>query len=142
YPCNIGTLKSGFIVTIISTYSVQAAANTTVTNTATATSPVADPNSANNSAQATINVVAQPTNNCSLGAPLQTAPLAGSSVASPVTFSWTAVQGATGYVLLISGPAGLVAIPTSNTTATAPLPNGSYSWSVAATFQGGCPVTN
>ena len=27
YPCNIGTVKSGFIVTIISTYSVQAAAN-------------------------------------------------------------------------------------------------------------------
>src|SRR5205085_2686615 len=77
YPCNLGIVKSGFVVHIFSTYSVQAPANTSVTNTATASSSTPDSNNANNSGQATVNVIAQSTNNCSFTPPALIAPQPG-----------------------------------------------------------------
>lgn len=142
YPCNLGTLGSGIVVRIISTYSVQAPPTTVITNTAAATSSTADPNGANNSSSATVTVVAQPTNNCSVSSAAQIAPASGASVSSPTTFSWTAVPGATNYVLSISGPNGTQNIITSNTSAVVTLVNGSYFWAVATSFGNNCPTTN
>lgn len=60
YPCNLGTLTSGQVVTITSTYSTSPTFAGNVTNTATVSSSgTADPNNANDSASKTTNVGAQ-----------------------------------------------------------------------------------
>jgi len=60
YPCNVGTLAAGQSATINSTYSIPANySGPTVVNTASATSDVNDPNTADNSSAATTNVTQQ-----------------------------------------------------------------------------------
>jgi uncharacterized repeat protein (TIGR01451 family) len=60
YPCSLGTLTSGQMVTITSTYSTSPTFAGNVTNTATVSSSgAADPNNANDSSSKTTNVGAQ-----------------------------------------------------------------------------------
>jgi uncharacterized repeat protein (TIGR01451 family) len=142
FPCNLGTITTGHVVRIVSRYSIQAPSGSNVTNTASATTSTSDPNGSNNTSSATVAIVTQPANNCTTVAPVPVAPAPGATVASPVTFSWTAAQGATGYVLAISGPNGTQNVTTSATSATVTLGNGAYSWSVTATFGGNCPAAS
>jgi uncharacterized repeat protein (TIGR01451 family) len=53
FPCSLGTVSAGQIVTITSTYAVAPNASGNISNTASASSPTSDPNAANNSATAT-----------------------------------------------------------------------------------------
>ncbi|HJW93976.1 MAG TPA: hypothetical protein VJ901_10175, partial [Thermoanaerobaculia bacterium] len=56
YPCNLGTLTSGQVVTITSTYSTSGTTPSNVTNTASVSSTTNDPDNSNNSDSASTNV--------------------------------------------------------------------------------------
>ena len=76
--------------------------------------------------------------------PTTIAPADGATgLASPVTFQWSAVSGATGYVVFASLNNGAsVPIGTSSSTQlSVNLPAGSYSWLVEAKFGENCPPT-
>ncbi len=73
-------------------------------------------------------------------------PADGSTVSSPVTLSWSAVTGASGYRLWISlnGSSPLLAARTTTATGTSqqlPLPSGSDEWYVETLFSNGCDST-
>jgi uncharacterized repeat protein (TIGR01451 family) len=141
FPCNLGTMAAGASITITATYSIPSQTSGTVTNTATVSGSVSDPNSANNSASASVLVT--PLVTCPASAPQLIAPAANATVTSPVAFSWSAVSGATGYVLSITGGGHPpVAATTSNTSTTVNLSSGSYSWSVSATGTQQCVPKN
>ncbi|HKS22366.1 MAG TPA: hypothetical protein VJZ76_06185 [Thermoanaerobaculia bacterium] len=74
-------------------------------------------------------------------APSLTAPANGSTVSSPVTFTWTAVNGATNYTVFASvGGAATTQLGTSATTSlTANVPNGTVTWYVVADAGTLCP---
>ncbi|MCU1350608.1 MAG: hypothetical protein JWO56_3638, partial [Acidobacteria bacterium] len=80
-------------------------------------------------------------NNCNLQPPSLLSPAEGALVASPVTFSWTAVTGASGYALLISTGGGEVTLlgSTGGTSLTAEVPGGTVLWFVVASFPNGSP---
>jgi len=137
YPCLLGTLLPGNIRAITSHYRVSASGGT-VTNTATAGSSASDPAPANNSASASM--IVTPGITCPQP-PALTAPASGAIVASPVTFSWKAVSGATGYTVTITG-ASSQTLNTNSASLTTSLPNGAYSWSVQANGVGGCPPSS
>jgi hypothetical protein len=78
--------------------------------------------------------------NCGGGTIALTAPANGTSVGSPVTFSWTAASGASDYRVWVSvngGSPSIVAHATG-TTVTTSLPSGNIEWLVEATFSN-CP---
>jgi hypothetical protein len=110
--------------------------------TATIGSGTSDPNSANDSASVVI-TVQQPTVNCPGTAPSLVAPANGATVSNPVSFSWSAVTGATSYEVWVTGTnaaATMVASTTGATTASASLSSGDATWSVIARFGTNCPA--
>jgi len=139
FPCNLGTVISGRVVRIVARYAITAPSGSNVTNTASATTSTLDPNGGNNSSSTTVAIVTQSNANCPGGAPIPLSPAPGATAASPTTFSWTAVQGATGYVLTVNGPGGAQNVTTNATSVTIPLANGAYSWGVTASFGTQCP---
>jgi hypothetical protein len=82
------------------------------------------------------------TASCPTAAPLLIAPSdAATNVASPVQFSWSAVNGATSYRLLLSinGAVAEIAASSTETTASRTLPDGAaVSWAVTAIYPGSC----
>jgi uncharacterized repeat protein (TIGR01451 family) len=81
--------------------------------------------------------------NCNLNpAPQLIAPASGATVNSPVTFQWSAVNGALGYTLWVAlgsePPQDFGA--TTNTTLTTNVPAGAVQWFIEAHFAG-CPST-
>ena len=131
FPCSLGTLTNGQSATITATYTVTATTGK-VTNTAFVSSTSTDGNSSNDSS----NVITQIGTTC--GAPDQppilVSPANGATVTSPVTFSWTAVPGATSYKVFASvGGASTQEIGnTTGTSITLPIGGGSVTWSVQA----------
>jgi len=106
----------------------------TVVNVAEVTSVSPDPVATNNSASVATNVlVTQPT--CITTPPALVSPANGATVTSPVTFSWSAVFGATEYELWIDD--SLVAVTTS-TSLTRPAASGLSEWFVVARLATGC----
>ncbi|HXG57397.1 MAG TPA: hypothetical protein VNL91_00030, partial [Thermoanaerobaculia bacterium] len=71
---------------------------------------------------------------CPAGPITPNAPAAGSTVASPVTFSWSAIAGTPVYRVWLAHEGGAPALiaRTTTTTATIPLPSGSAEWFVEA----------
>ncbi|HVR40350.1 MAG TPA: hypothetical protein VMU84_14735, partial [Thermoanaerobaculia bacterium] len=59
FPCALGAILSGFTKTINATYAVPPNATGSIANTATVSSPTADPNGANNTAVASVNITQQ-----------------------------------------------------------------------------------
>jgi uncharacterized repeat protein (TIGR01451 family) len=130
FPCNIPTLAVGANIIINATYQVVPQARTVITNTASVTSSATDPNQSNNSSTARLN-----TNviMCPSQTPQLVTPADGATTLNPVTFSWTPVPNATGYTVIINTGSGQpITISATGTSATATLPNGTYSWSVQA----------
>jgi len=80
-------------------------------------------------------------NNCSTQPPSLISPAEGAVVASPVTFSWSAVPGASSYALLSSSGGGEVTLlgNTAGTSLTAEVPGGPIIWFVIASFPNGSP---
>jgi uncharacterized repeat protein (TIGR01451 family) len=99
-----------------------------------------DPNGANNDASAFAAIKSQPS--CGNTTPSLISPAAGASnLASPVTFTWSAVANATSYDLWIgSSAAPSIAMTTQSTSASLNLPSGPSTWYVAAHFGNDCPV--
>lgn len=79
---------------------------------------------------------------CSGQAPSIIAPANNTSSPSPVTFTWSAVPGATQYRLFgaLNGDTLKLLGTTAGTTLKVSLPPGSFAWLVEATFRG-CPST-
>jgi uncharacterized repeat protein (TIGR01451 family) len=92
FPCNLGNLTSGQGATITATYTVTAVSGS-VTNTATVSAATFDSSNGNNLSSATTQISASA---CGQAPPTLIAPANGSVISSPVTFSWTAVPGASG----------------------------------------------
>lgn len=136
FPCNLGTVLSGQLVTITARYVVQAAVGSTITNTASASSSQTDPVLSNNSSSVTLTV--SPALICPQP-PILTAPAGGATVTSPVTFSWSGDSNASSYVVVITGASTTQTLTTTSTSLTQALVNGSYSWSAQAVGAAGCP---
>ncbi|MDX1584873.1 MAG: hypothetical protein R3338_14850, partial [Thermoanaerobaculia bacterium] len=81
---------------------------------------------------------------CELEAPELSDPAPGETVSSPVSFSWTAVPGATAYELFVGEAGGepVSMLVTSDTTASIPLDEGDYEWSVTASSDSCPPSTS
>lgn len=105
-----------------------------VTNVVHITSATTDPNGANNTANASTNVVVE-TPTCPAAPPSLLLPVDGASLISPVLFSWSGVTGATEYELWIDNALQAV---TGTTSLSRPLPSGTFSWFVVARFANGC----
>jgi len=130
FPCALGSLTAGQSVTITASYTVTATSGS-VTNTALVSGTSFDPISTNDSASATTTIGAS---TCGAQPPTLSAPASGATIPSPVTFSWSAVAGATGYKVFASiGGASTQEIgSTSNTSITLPVAGGSVTWFVQA----------
>jgi uncharacterized repeat protein (TIGR01451 family) len=137
YPCTVPSLASNSQVSIVSRYRVTADTGTIV-NTSTVTSSATDPAPGNNSSSSTVAIVKPAT--CPQ-APILNAPVGSTPVASPITFSWSSVPGATYIVSITSG--GITQTVATNTNSTTQnLPNGAYTWSVQANGPSGCTATS
>lgn len=76
---------------------------------------------------------------CTTAAPTPISPVPGASVSSPITFSWTAVAGATNYkVFATSGSSETLLGQTTTTSLIASLPDSASSWYVLAENVPGC----
>jgi uncharacterized repeat protein (TIGR01451 family) len=130
FPCFVGNLASGQSVTTVANYTVTATSGS-VTNSALVSGSTTDTNSGNDDASVTTQVIASP---CGQQPPSLTVPANGATVGSPVTFSWTAVSGATSYKVFASiGGASTQEIgSTSSTSLTLAIPSGAVTWSVQA----------
>jgi len=130
FPCSLGSLTANQSVTITATYTVTATSGS-ITNSATIGATTTDPNLADDTSSVTTTIGSA---GCNAQPPTLTAPSNGSTVTSPVTFSWTAVAGATSYKVFASiGGASTQEIgATSNTSITLPISGGTVVWSVQA----------
>jgi uncharacterized repeat protein (TIGR01451 family) len=137
YPCVIPSLATNSQVSVISRYRVTADTGTIV-NTSTVSSSASDPVPGNNSSTSTVKIVKPAT--CPQ-APTLNAPISGATVASPITFSWSSVPGAT-YVVSITSGGTTQTVSTNTNSTTQSLPNGAFTWSVQANSPGGCQATS
>lgn len=136
YPCAISAIAANNAVSVTSSYHVVLSSGS-VTNTASVSSSQTDPVAGNNSSSTTVAIV--PATLCPQ-APVLTSPIAGATVSSPVTFSWTSVPNATGYTLSITSGGSTQSFPTTAaTSSTQSLPSGAYTWSVQVLGPGACP---
>jgi uncharacterized repeat protein (TIGR01451 family) len=136
FPCNAGALTSGQSATITATYNVTAASGS-ITNTASVSQDGIDPNPGNDTSSVTTTIGP---NGCNQQPPALVAPANGTTVSSPVTFSWTAVQGATSYKVFASvGGASTQEIGnTTSTSISLPVAAGTVVWSVQALGVSNC----
>ena len=140
FPCALGTLTSNQSVTILASYTLTATSGL-VTNVAQVSGSSIDPNPANDSASVTT-VVTTP---CSQQPPTLIAPANGSTVGSPVTFSWSAVPGATSYKVFASLGGALTQEigSTSSTSLPLTITSPTVVWSVQALGVPNCgPLTS
>jgi uncharacterized repeat protein (TIGR01451 family) len=130
FPCAIGTMTSGQSITITASYTVTATSGS-VTNTAFVAGSSFDPISGNDSSAVTTTIG---TGTCGSQPSTLIAPANGATITSPVTFSWSAVSGATSYKVFASiGGASTQEIgSTSSTSITLPIAGGSVTWFVQA----------
>jgi uncharacterized repeat protein (TIGR01451 family) len=135
-----GSLLSGTSSAIsITTTATQTSGS--IANTANVTAGTSDPNPLNDSASAVTQIVTS--NECPAIAPQLTSPAQNATASSPVTFTWTAVAGATGYRLWIevNGTAPQELGTTIDaTTVTTSVPPGAIVAYVDALFAN-CPAT-
>lgn len=76
---------------------------------------------------------------CTTAAPTPLSPVPAANVSSPITFSWTAVPGATNYkVFSVSGSSETLLGQTTSTSLLASLPDSASSWYVVAENVPGC----
>ena len=135
FPCTIASLAPHQATTIFATYVVQASSGL-ITNTATVSSAATDPQPSNNTSSFTTSVTPPP--QCPAFGPQILTPADHSTVASPVTLSWTPVLNATSYGVIIDGGGPPITLNTFATSTSVTLPNGTYSWTVSAFGAEGC----
>ncbi|MCU1350179.1 MAG: domain containing protein, partial [Acidobacteria bacterium] len=137
--CSMVSLPVG-ASTLTATVTAPAIAGT-IHDTASISSPTSDPNGANNEATVTT-AVTEAGANCAGIPPSLIAPADGAAnVASPVTFSWSTVAGASQYELWIANGGGSPSLAgsTPSTSLTLTVPGGELTWYVIADFaEDGC----
>ncbi|MFZ2492900.1 MAG: hypothetical protein WA208_15565, partial [Thermoanaerobaculia bacterium] len=135
--CRAATVPSGTTGTIAIAVRAPATAGTLTAN-ASISSSSSDNNAANNAATASTEVVgAQAT--CPTVPSSLVSPADGTTgVASPVAFSWTAVEGATAYELWIVAGTPQQLGTTTSTSLTAAVPSGAMTWYVVVRSANNC----
>jgi uncharacterized repeat protein (TIGR01451 family) len=137
FPCTIPSIAAGEVIGLNVRYRVSGVAGSSITNTASANSPVTDPNNANNTSSAVLTVSPPPP--CPTAPPRQIEPAPGATVGSPVTFSWSGVGNAIGYTVTITGAGqATTVLNTGATSLVTPLLGGSYNWNVRANMSTQC----
>jgi uncharacterized repeat protein (TIGR01451 family) len=150
FPCNIGTLTAGQVVTINSSYSTPGTLAGNVTNTATVSATTADPDNANNSSSKTTNVGAQADLSILKSGTASSAP--GGTVVYTLNYANAGPSPATNVVISDITPPGLAFVSNSGGCTTqfpcsigtlAANASGSITstYTVAANFTGGS-ITN
>ncbi len=136
--CSAPSLTNGGTATISISVTAPQSGNS-VSGSATVTSSTGDPNTANNSAAAAVTVG---TPVCETMPAALLSPADGATVASPVTFSWSAVNGATAYEVWTSadGAPPSLAGTSSLTSLAATVSGNAIDWYVATRFDNGCPT--
>ena len=133
FPCTLGTLTTGQSVTVHATYTVNAGPPVTIFNTASVTSATLDPNGGNDSGTATTAV------GCGGAGPTTISPAANTVVGTPATFTWAAVPGAIDYTVTVNINGTPITLgPTTSTSISSALPDGSGFWNVSVNFGGSC----
>ncbi|HEV7427903.1 MAG TPA: hypothetical protein VGQ46_16225 [Thermoanaerobaculia bacterium] len=138
YPCTVASLGVNAAATVTSHYRVTAQSGT-VLNLASAGSAATDPVIGNNSGAAAVEIGS--TTTCPQQ-PLLTAPIFGTTVSSPVTFSWTNVPGATTYIVSITTSGTTQTVSAATNSLSQALPNGAYTWTVQANGPNACQATS
>ncbi len=130
FPCNLGNLLSGQSAVITATYTVTATSGS-VSNIASVSGTSVDTNPGNDSSSMATSIG---TTACGQLPPSLVAPANGSTISSPVTFTWTAVAGAASYKVFASaGGASTQEIGnTTSTSLTVTVGGGTVVWSVQA----------
>lgn len=105
FPCNLGTLNSGQSATITATYGTAGTFAGNVTNTATVSSLITDPNTGNNSSSATTNVGAQADLSIVKSGPVSVVP--GQNLVYTITVTNAGPSPATGVTVSDLTPVGL-----------------------------------
>jgi uncharacterized repeat protein (TIGR01451 family) len=151
YPCNLGTINAGQTVTIMSTYSIPPNfAGTSVTNTASASSSINDPNTSDNTSSATTAVGPQTDLSITKSGP--TIVTAGQNIVYTLVVTNGGGTAAPNVMVSDATPAGLTFVSNSG-ACTTPFPcnlgtlNANQSASIMATFNipsnfSGTSVTN
>jgi uncharacterized repeat protein (TIGR01451 family) len=134
FPCTIPTVASQQIVSITATYRVQAGAGTTVRNNVTVSSAATDPSLADNHDAASVDIGFA----CPANAPTPIAPAANAVTPSPVTFTWSSVPNATGYVVRVERAGSTTPFTSTSTSLTTSLTPGNYVWTVVADASSPC----
>ena len=154
FPCALGDLPNGASTIVSVTFAVAANASGTITNTASVSSPTADPNLANNTSTLTLAVVIAPTSaDLSL---IKTGPAsvtAGGTVAYTIVVANHGPNAAMNVVVSDPTPAGLTFVANAGACATAypcalgTLANGASMtitsmYAVPANYAGANPIVN
>ncbi|HVR40069.1 MAG TPA: hypothetical protein VMU84_13310 [Thermoanaerobaculia bacterium] len=130
--CQMTSVPVGPLATIIITATAPQQGGA-ITNTASVSASIDDPNSANNTSSATTTVGAPPPL-CPSTPPQPNSPSHDAIIHSPVTFSWSNADAIEYDVFTDNGLAGT----TSATTLTANLPSGPLTWWIVARFADPC----
>ncbi|HEV8434032.1 MAG TPA: DUF11 domain-containing protein, partial [Thermoanaerobaculia bacterium] len=117
YPCSIGSLTNGQTATITSTYSTSPSFAGNVTNTATVSGSVADPNNSNDSSSKTTNVGAQADLSITKSGPANAN--VGSNIVYTINFTNGGPSPATNVVVTDPTPVGLAFLSNSGACTTA-----------------------
>jgi uncharacterized repeat protein (TIGR01451 family) len=132
-----GTAFVGLPTSIVLTVKAPSQAGT-ITNNVDISSTADDPTPSNNHASATTTVIGGATS-CPTAPPVLLSPADGASIASPQTFSWSGVSGATQYELwIVTANLPSLAATTTSASATLQLTSGPASWFVVARTGGAC----
>lgn len=112
FPCALGTLTNGQIVTITSTYAVPSNASGSISNTASVSPTATDPNLVDNSATATATVVQKADLSITKTGPASATP--GSNITYTIVITNNGPSDASGVTLNDPTPAGLTFVPPTN----------------------------
>ena len=117
YPCNLGILTAGQVVTINSTYSTSPSFSGNVTNTATVSSTTFDPNNANDSSTKVTNVGAQADLQITKTGPASTTP--NQTITYTINYTNNGPSPATSVVISDPTPPGIAWVSNSGACVTA-----------------------
>jgi fibronectin-binding autotransporter adhesin len=133
FPCSLGTLAAGQSVVVTATYTINPGPPGLLTNSASVTTSSFDPDNSNDSSAATTAV------GCGGSGPTTVSPAANATVGSPATFTWNAVPAAVNYTVNVNIGGTLLTLgPTTATSISSVLPDGSGFWNVTVNFGGNC----
>src|SRR5262249_55449900 len=116
YPCNLGTLTLGQVVTVTSTYAVSPSFSGSLVNTATVSSGTTDPNATNDSANAT--TIVGPQADLAITKSGPAGAIAGNNIVYTVTVTNNGPSSSSSVVVSDPTPANMTFVSNSGACAT------------------------